>query len=50
MTPKLENRNSKTAQQVIPAKAGIHNLVNPRSRGGDVARNEFRISTFDSNS
>jgi hypothetical protein len=34
MTPKLENRNSKTGQQVIPAKGGIHNLVNPCLHGG----------------
>ena len=41
---KRENRNSNTARWVIPAKAGIYSLIDPRLRGGDVARSEFRVS------
>jgi hypothetical protein len=44
--PKLETR--KTSNLVIPAKAGIHRPMDPRFRGGDVAHNEFRFSSFDS--
>jgi len=53
--PKLENRNSKSENRkskvenrlmVIPAQAGVHNRVEPRFRGGDVARSEFRFSSF----
>jgi len=44
---KLENRNLKLAQPVIPTKAGIHGLVEPRFRGADAPCDEFRISFFE---
>jgi acyl CoA:acetate/3-ketoacid CoA transferase len=45
---KFETR--KPPNGVIPAKAGIHNFMDPRFRGGDAARSEFRFSSFHSDS